>query len=74
MIDSGAIATLAVAFSSKYLPHFFALSPVVQKLISVALIVVLDGGELSSGSASGANLQNLLTVIKFAALVGHLRA
>ena len=43
VIDSGAIATLTVAFTSKYLTHFFPLSPAVQKIISLAFIVFLVG-------------------------------
>jgi APA family basic amino acid/polyamine antiporter len=69
VIDSGAIATLAVAFSSKYLPHFFALSPAAQKVVSVALILFLMAVNYI-GVRAGANLQNLLTVIKLSGLVG----
>jgi APA family basic amino acid/polyamine antiporter len=69
VIDSGAIATLTVAFTSKYLTHFFPLSAAVQKLISLAFIVFLVGVNYA-GVRWGANLQNLLTVIKFGALVG----
>ena len=69
VIDSGAIATLAVAFSSKYLPHFFALSPLAQKAVSVALILFLVAVNYV-GVRAGANLQNLLTVIKLGGLVG----
>ena len=68
VIDSGAIATLAVAFSSKYLTHFFALSPLGQKAISAAVILFLMAVNYA-GTRWGANLQNVLTVIKFAALV-----
>jgi len=69
VIDSGAIATLTVAFSSKYLPHFFAISPAAQKIISVAFIAFLMTINYL-GVRAGANLQNLLTVIKLAGLVG----
>jgi APA family basic amino acid/polyamine antiporter len=69
VIDSGAIATLAVAFTSKYLTHFFPLSPAAQKLISLVFLVFLAGVNYI-GVRWGANLQNLLTVIKFGALVG----
>jgi APA family basic amino acid/polyamine antiporter len=69
VIDSGAIATLAVAFSSLYLPHFFPVSPILQKVISIVLIVFLMGVNYR-GVRSGANLQNFLTIIKFAGLVG----
>ena len=65
VIDSGAIATLTVAFSSKYLPHFFAVSPAGQKAISVAFILFLVIVNYL-GVRAGANLQNLLTIIKLA--------
>jgi APA family basic amino acid/polyamine antiporter len=69
VIDSGAIATLTVAFTSKYLTHFFPLSPAGQKIISLAFIAFLVIVNCV-GVRWGANLQNLLTVIKFGALVG----
>jgi basic amino acid/polyamine antiporter, APA family len=69
VIDSGAIATLTVAFTSKYLTHFFSLSPVAQKIVSLVFILFLVGVNYA-GVRWGANLQNLLTVIKFGALVG----
>jgi APA family basic amino acid/polyamine antiporter len=68
VIDSGAIATLAVAFSSKYLPHFFPLSKLGMKLVAVCFVTFLVVVNYI-GVRWGANLQNLLTVIKFAALV-----
>lgn len=67
VIDSGAVATLAVAFSTMYLPHFFDLSPVGKKAISALFVIVLAGVNYI-GVRWGANLQNFLTVIKFAAL------
>lgn len=69
VIDTGAIATLAVAFSSKYLPHFFSLSVVGEKIIAVAFVVFLVAVNYI-GVRWGANLQNFLTIIKFAALAG----
>lgn len=69
VIDSGAIATLTVAFSTKYLPHFVALSPAAQKIVSAALILFLMAVNLV-GVRAGANLQNFLTIIKFVGLVG----
>ena len=68
VIDSGAIATLAVAFASKYLTHFFPISPFAQKLISILFILVLVAVNYV-GVRWGANLQNLLTVIKFGSLI-----
>jgi len=68
VIDSGAIATLTVAFASRYLPYFFDMSPLVIKAVSVAFIVFLAAVNIA-GVRAGANLQNLLTIIKTAALV-----
>jgi APA family basic amino acid/polyamine antiporter len=67
VIDSGAIATLAVAFSTKYLPYFFPMTTLVTKLVAVLFVLVLVGVNYL-GVRWGANLQNLLTLIKFAAL------
>lgn len=69
VIDTGAIATLTVAFTSKYLTHFFPLSPFEQKIISVIFLLFLMSVNYI-GVRWGANLQNLLTIIKFSALVG----
>lgn len=69
VIDTGGIATLAVAFSSKYLPHFFSLSVIGEKTIAVAFIIFLVVVNYV-GVRWGANFQNLLTIIKFAALAG----
>ena len=69
VIDSGACATLAVAFSTKYLPHFVPLTDLTAKLVSVAFVVFL-GVVNYVGVRWGANLQNLLTVIKTVALAG----
>jgi APA family basic amino acid/polyamine antiporter len=68
IIDSGAIATLTVAFASRYLPYFFKMSPLVIKAVSVAFIVFLAAVNIA-GVRAGANLQNALTIIKTAALV-----
>jgi basic amino acid/polyamine antiporter, APA family len=70
VIDSGAIATLSVAFSSKYLPFFFpGLSPVGMKLVALSLIAALTLVNCL-GVKWGAGLQTLLTVIKFGAIIG----
>jgi APA family basic amino acid/polyamine antiporter len=69
VIDSGAIATLAVAFSTSYLTRFVKLTTLEAKLISVALIAFLVIINYI-GIKAGAFLQNLLTIIKFGALVG----
>jgi APA family basic amino acid/polyamine antiporter len=67
VIDSGAIATLAVAFSHNMLPQFVAVSPLGKKLVAAAFVVFL-GAVNYAGVRWGANLQNLLTVIKMGAL------
>lgn len=69
VIDSGSIATLSVAFSSKYLPYFIPLSPAGSKIVAVGFITVLVAVNYV-GVRWGALLQNLLTIIKFAALFG----
>lgn len=69
VIDAGSMATLAVAFSSKYLPQFFRLSLWETKIIAVLLIFVLAAINYL-GVKWGAFVQNLLTVIKLAGLVG----
>jgi APA family basic amino acid/polyamine antiporter len=69
VIDSGAIATLTVAFTSRYLPYFFRMTPLSVKVVSVLFIVFL-GAVNYVGVRAGANLQNVLTIIKTAALVG----
>jgi APA family basic amino acid/polyamine antiporter len=69
VIDSGAIATLAVAFSSKYLPHFLPhLSFIATKLIAIGLVIFLAIVNYV-GVRWGALLQNILTLIKFGAIV-----
>ncbi len=69
VIDSGACATLAVAFSTKYLPQFVPLTPLSAKIVAVAFVAFL-GIVNYVGVRWGANLQNLLTVIKTVALAG----
>ena len=67
VIDSGTIATLTVAFASNYLPFFVKIGPAGQKLVSIAFILFLVVVNCV-GVRWGANLQNLLSVIKFTAL------
>lgn len=67
VIDSGAIATLAVGISTKYLPFFFPLSNLAAKLVSVVFIAALVIINYL-GVRWGANVQNFLTLIKFFAL------
>jgi APA family basic amino acid/polyamine antiporter len=70
VIDSGAIATLAVAFSSEILPKFpvFAgISKTTQNLIAAAFIAFL-GAVNYVGVRWGARLQTFLTIVKTAAI------
>ncbi len=69
VIDSGSVATLAVAFGSKYLPFFLPMSPAAQKGAAVALILFLMAVNYV-GVRRGAFVQNLLTALKFVALLG----
>jgi len=69
VIDSGAIATLAVAFSANYLPYFFKISALTSKVIAVIFVLFLAAVNYI-GVRWGANLQNLLTLIKTVAIVG----
>jgi len=69
VIDSGTIATLSLAFATKYLPYFIPLSPVGQKAAAVLFIVFLVAINYV-GVRQGAFLQNVLTIIKFVALSG----
>jgi APA family basic amino acid/polyamine antiporter len=68
VIDSGAVATLAVAFSARYLPYFLPLSPLASKVIALVLIAGLVAVNIL-GVRYGAALQNLLTFIKLGAIL-----
>ncbi len=68
VIESGTIATLAVGFSSKYLPYFLDLSGLQTKVVAVALIAALAMVNIL-GVKKGAYLMNFLTTIKFIALI-----
>jgi APA family basic amino acid/polyamine antiporter len=68
VIDSGAIAALAVAFSTKYLPFFVEVSPTVANIVSVALIALLVVVNCAS-VRWGALVQRALTTLKVVALV-----
>jgi APA family basic amino acid/polyamine antiporter len=70
VIDSGAIATLAVAFSSEMLPKFQAfanMTTVTKKLIAAGFVIFL-GAVNYVGVRWGARLQSLLTIIKTGAI------
>lgn len=69
VVESGAIATLAVGITTKYLPQFFPVSSLGAKLIAVGFVAGLAAVNYV-GVRWGANLQNFLTIIKFSALVG----
>ncbi len=68
VIDTGSIATLSMAFSSKYLPYFVPLSPVGIKAVAFVLIAALVVVNYV-GTRYGAALQNTLTFIKFGAIL-----
>jgi len=67
VIDSGSIATLAVAFTYTMLPRFVTLTPPAGKLVAAAFVLFL-GAVNYVGVRWGARLQNLLTVVKTAAI------
>ncbi|MHB8054143.1 MAG: APC family permease [Candidatus Aminicenantales bacterium] len=69
VIEAGTLATLAVGFSTKYLPYFVDVSPLQTKIVSVALILILAMVNVT-GVRKGAGLMNFLTSIKFIALIG----
>jgi len=69
VIDSGGIATLAVGFSTKYLPFFVKLSAWEAKIISMLLIAILATINYL-GVKKGVFLMNFLAAIKFTALLG----
>jgi APA family basic amino acid/polyamine antiporter len=69
VIDSGAIATLSMAFAQKYLPQFTGpLSPVGTKSVAIVLIATLVAINYA-GTRWGARVQNVLMFIKFAAIL-----
>jgi basic amino acid/polyamine antiporter, APA family len=68
VIESGTIATLAVGFSSKYLPYFFTMSGLQTRVVAIALIAILALVNIL-GVKKGAYLMNFLTAIKFVALI-----
>jgi len=68
VIESGTVATLAVGFSTKYLPYFVDLTPLQAKIIAFALIAVLAVVNVT-GVRRGAGLMNFLTSVKFIGLI-----
>jgi basic amino acid/polyamine antiporter, APA family len=73
VIESGAVATLASAFSTKYLPYFVALSPWGMKAAAITLIAVLTTVNVL-GVRHGALVQRGLTILKMAAILGVIGA
>ncbi|MCX6567253.1 MAG: amino acid permease [Candidatus Aminicenantes bacterium] len=69
VIESGTVASLAVGFSTKYLPYFIDLTPLQAKAVSIVLILILAAVNIT-GVRRGAGLMNFLTSIKFVALIG----
>jgi basic amino acid/polyamine antiporter, APA family len=69
VVESGTIATLAVGFSTKYLPYFVKLSPLEGKVVAISLIAILAAVNVF-GVKKGAFVMNTLTSIKFIGLIG----
>jgi basic amino acid/polyamine antiporter, APA family len=67
VIDSGSIATLAVAFSHNILPRFVEMTPLVKKLIAAAFVAFL-GAVNYVGLRWGSRLQNWTTYLKTGAI------
>lgn len=68
VITSGAIATLAVAFSI-YLSGLFAISAAAGRAVSILAVLTLTAANVA-GVRTGATVQNVLTVLKVAGLAG----
>lgn len=69
VVEAGTIATLAVGFSSKYLPYFVDLSGLQTKVVAVSLIAILAAVNVL-GVKKGAFVMNFLTSVKFVGLIG----
>jgi len=69
VVEAGTLATLAVGFSTKYLPYFVKLSGLQGKVVAVALILILAMVNYM-GVKKGAFVMNFLTSLKFIALIG----
>lgn len=67
VLGAGSVATLAVAFT-RYLQQFVTVSPVVAKLVAVLVVVVVMAVNVR-GARQGADVQNVTTMIKAAAIV-----
>lgn len=67
VISSGAVATLAVAFTG-YLGQIVPVSPLAGKVVSVLMIAVVMAVNIR-GTRQGADVQNVTTGIKLVALI-----
>lgn len=67
VLGAGSVATLAVAFT-RYLQQFVTVSPLVAKLVAVLVVVVVMAVNVR-GARQGADVQNVTTMIKAAAIV-----
>jgi basic amino acid/polyamine antiporter, APA family len=67
VISSGSLATLAVAFS-RYLDQFIDLSPLIARVVSVGVIVIITIINVA-GTRRSANVQNWTTAVKVGAIV-----
>ncbi|MBA2302624.1 MAG: amino acid permease [Acidobacteria bacterium] len=67
VISSGSVATLAVAFA-RYAEQLIDLSPLVERLVAVGMIVVVAIVNVL-GTRKSANVQNWTTGIKVAAII-----
>ena len=68
VIESGSSATLAVAFSTKYLPYFVEVGPTTMKAVSVAMILGLMAANIA-GVRWAAVIQTVMTFCKVGALL-----
>ncbi len=73
VIEAGAVATLASAFSTKYLPYFVTLPPWGTKAAAATLIAVLATINVV-GVRHGALVQRGLTILKMSAILGVIAA
>jgi basic amino acid/polyamine antiporter, APA family len=68
VIGSGSLATLAVAFGTRYLPQLVRLTPLQSKLAAVLVIAIVAWVNIR-GTRRGATVQGLATTIKVGALL-----
>ncbi|PYO37573.1 MAG: amino acid transporter [Gemmatimonadetes bacterium] len=68
VIASGSIATLAVAFGTRYLPQLVKIGPLESKLAALLVIAAVTWVNIR-GTRRGATVQNVATAIKVGALL-----